>query len=132
MSISETKIQEIARALANDGRFAAAYLFGSVSRNEDRPESDVDIALLPLPDYSLSQLDRLKLNNIFEEICGRKVDIGILTSNNLIYTKEAVLKGNLIYCQDKAFCDLFVATVLGLYAQFRTERKEVEDAYLAR
>jgi len=117
--------------LRQDTRIAAAYLLGNVARGEERIDSDMDLAILFYPGYCLTKLEQVQLGGLLSEYCGHEVDLGMLDSHNLVYTKEAVLGGRLIYCKDHKYCDLFVATALGLYAEFRFSRKEVEDAYAA-
>ncbi len=129
--LSDITIEKICTVLKKDPRYAAAYLFGSAANGELRPDSDIDIAVLPSPGVFLIQMDLLKLSSLLEENCGREVDIGILSSKNLIYTREAILKGKCIYEIDDIYCRLFIATVLGLYAQLKIERKEVEDVYIS-
>jgi len=129
--LPDITIKKIISVLKKDTRVAAAYLLGSAANGELRPDSDIDIAVLTVPRISLTQMDFLKLSSQLEDHCGREVDIGILSSKNLIYTREAILNGKCIYEKDGIYCRLFVATALGLYAQLKTERKEVEDAYIA-
>ncbi|MDA3896040.1 MAG: nucleotidyltransferase domain-containing protein [Desulfobacteraceae bacterium] len=131
MMLPDITIEKIITVLKKDTRVAAAYLFGSAAKGELRPDSDIDIAILPVPKIFLTQMDLLKLSSQLEDHCGREVDIGILSSKNLIYTKEAILNGKCIYEKDDIYCRLFVATALGLYAQLKKERKEVEDAYIS-
>jgi hypothetical protein len=57
------------------------------------------------------------------------VDVGILSSRNLIYASEALLKGRRFFCRDTFQTDLAVATLLGLAARFKFERREIIDAY---
>ncbi len=131
MAYFEREIKQISGALEKDERIVAAYLLGSSLTDHVRPDSDIDIALLPAPGCSLTQMDRLLLKSLLEEYCPRRVDIGILNMNNLVYIKEVVLKGRLLFCENKAYHDLFVATALSLYSDLRSARKEVEDAYTA-
>ncbi|MGE5517573.1 MAG: nucleotidyltransferase family protein [Bacteroidota bacterium] len=51
-------------------------VFGSVARGEDRPESDVDIAVEIEPDraFSLIRLEDTRL--MLEDVLGRPVDLG--------------------------------------------------------
>lgn len=131
MVLSDITIEKIISVLKKDPRIAAAYLFGSAVNGELRSDSDIDIAVLPVPGIFLKQMDLLTLSSQLEDHCGREVDIGILSSKNLIYTREAILKGQCVYEVDDIYSRLFVATVLGLYAQLKIERKEVEDAYIS-
>ena len=122
----ESKIQAI---LADHSWVSAAFLLGSASLDQLRPDSDVDIALLPVPGYFPSVFERVDISACLEDVIGREVDIGILGTDNLIYAKEAYLTGHCIYSTDNYYRDLFGATALGLYVGLRRERKEVERAY---
>ncbi len=129
MIFGDDVIEQMVGVLEADPRIAAAYLFGSVARGEAKSASDLDMALLPFPGRSFGSMDLLKMGGLLGGCCHCDVDLGVLSSSNLVYAREAVLKGRRIYCRDRAFCDLFVATLLGLYAQLREERKEIEFAY---
>jgi predicted nucleotidyltransferase len=131
MVLSDITIERIITVLKKDTRIAAAYLFGSAANGDLRSDSDIDIAVLSVPRICLTQMDLLKLSSQLEDHCGREVDIGILSSKNLIYTREAILKGNCIYEIDDIYSRLFAATALGLYAQLKKERREVENAYIS-
>jgi len=67
----------ILRAHADDIRRRGArslYLFGSTSRNEARPDSDVDVFVDP--DYSrFTLLDWVDLETFLSDILGRRVDL---------------------------------------------------------
>lgn len=124
-------IEKIVPLLEKDSRFIAAYALGSVVHNRSRSDSDIDIALLPVPGYAMTLLDRLRLQSRLNRHVSRPVDVGILGTDNLIYAKEAILGGTLLFCHNQTAHDLFVATALGLYAELRTARMEVEHAYTA-
>jgi predicted nucleotidyltransferase len=51
-----------------------AYLFGSVSREEERPESDLDLLVAFGADGG-SFADQLRLSEELERLCGRRVDV---------------------------------------------------------
>ena len=74
--------QEIAHVFAARNEDAAAvYLFGSVARGEDRPDSDVDVAVLygkPV-EAGLAGL-KLALAGDLEARLGRRVDLVVLDS----------------------------------------------------
>jgi uncharacterized protein len=125
------QIQAIVELIQHDSRILAAYLLGSVSRSTARNDSDIDIAVLPDPACRFSGMDILELNARFDECAPFPADVGVLSTDNLIYAKEAVLRGTCVYIRDKGYHDLFAATVLGLYVALRAERKEIENAYTA-
>mgnify|MGYP006297763047 CR=1 FL=1 len=126
-----SEVQEIADGLEKDERISAAYALGSAITGRLCADSDIDIALLSVPGCSFSQLDLLHLSSELGTCCPRPVDLGILSTHNLIYAKEALLQGECLFCKDQYYHDLFVATALGLYLELRTARREVEHAYTA-
>ena len=109
----------------------AVYALGSVVRDELRRESDIDLALLLAPGESLSSTELVDLSVQLEETLGRSVDLGLLSTRNLIYLRQAVLTGQCIYRRPFTQAALLVASGLGLYANFHDERREVLSAYTA-
>jgi uncharacterized protein len=129
MNLGVEELDGLRAMLSRDGRIDAAYLLGSAREGTFRPDSDVDIAVLPAPGVSISTMERLDLAAVLAQAVGRIVDIGILDTANLVYAREAVLGGICIFSASDMRRDLFAATALGLYAQLREERREVENAY---
>ncbi len=129
MSITNEQLREASAVFAAEPRVDAAFVLGSAVHGQLRSDSDIDIAILPAAPAVLDTLDRIRLGVDLEKIFMRQVDIGILDNNNLIYAKEAYLNGRRIYCRDAFHCGLFGASALGLYAELREARKEVELAY---
>lgn len=68
-------IHSIQKVLKNDGRVAAAWLFGSMARNEDQPNSDVDIMVELNSTTKYSMFDLLDIAHILEQKINRKVDL---------------------------------------------------------
>ncbi len=126
------KIQTTAASLAaKDTRILALYLLGSVARGAQRPDSDIDIGLMPEPGEHIGALERLQLANSMAVELKRSVDLGEISSKNLVYSFEALLKGTALYKRDGDRADLYRANLLGMYQQFNYERREVLDAYRA-
>ena len=121
----------IEQRLKQNPHLLAAYLLGSAADGTRRPDSDVDIAILPTAGRMPSQGEVVELASELTMITERPVDIGLLSSQNLVYACEALLKGHRFYCQDMAKADLASATLLGLAMAFNIERKEIMDAYTA-
>ena len=118
--------------LEQDPRIIAVYLLGSAARDEMRPDSDVDLALLLSPGNSLPANELVTLATSLSGALGRIVDLGLLSTMNLVYTRQAVLTGKCLYQRPFSLASLMVANLLGLYACFQDERQEVLDAYTAR
>ncbi|MCC6377137.1 MAG: nucleotidyltransferase domain-containing protein [Microbacteriaceae bacterium] len=63
----------VLRHVAEARGFADLAVFGSVARGEDQPNSDLDFLVQPPNDADLFDLQRLE--DTFEAIIGRKVDV---------------------------------------------------------
>lgn len=124
-------LSSIERHLERDPRILAAYVLGSAANGRLRADSDLDIAILPVVGKRLSQVDMMELSATLSPVAGRSVDLGVLSSHNLIYASEALLNGQRFFCRDAFQADLAAATLLGLAARLRFERKEIIDAYTA-
>jgi predicted nucleotidyltransferase len=109
----------------------AAYLLGSAVTGRLRSDSDVDIAILPRRDAAISVIDRMGLAAELGAIFGRTVDLGVLTHANLVYAKEAVAHGRLIFERDRATTARFAMHTLSMYAALQEARREVLRAYAA-
>lgn len=112
-------------------KIVAVYALGSIVRGELRRESDIDLALLLAPGSALSSAELVSLSVQLTETLGRPVDLGLLSTRNLVYLRQAVLTGHRIYCRPFTQAALLVANGLGLYANFQDERREVLNAYTA-
>ena len=110
---------------------AAVYLIGSAVEGRMRPDSDIDIALLPSEGKTLSLQDRLAIASTLEPRLGRTVDVGVIGSGNLIYASQAILKGKRIATFDIVYTEATENRLLGSYLQFLEDRREVEEAYRA-
>jgi predicted nucleotidyltransferase len=109
----------------------AAYLHGSAAKGTMHPGSDVDIALLPVPGKRVSLTERLHHSTELESLLGRPVDMGILSTRNLVYAKEVIDHGTELFSKNRFRSDLFLGTCLSMYAELQQQRKEVLHAYSA-
>ena len=129
--LSEEQIRRIAARLDREPMIAAAYLLGSAARGQLRQDSDVDIAVLPAKRCVITPEQRLSLAADLEEVAGRPVDVGMLSTGNLVYAKEAVAHGRLFFERDPAARARFAMLVLSMYASLQESRREVLHAYAA-
>jgi len=116
-------------ALAADPRITAAYLLGSAATGRLRPDSDIDLAVLPAAGLKFSLTDCLDLAAGLGPLRGRTVDVGVLGAHDVVYAAQAIAYGRCIFCRDRYQRDLFAATALGMYVNLKQERAEVERAY---
>ncbi len=120
-----------ARMFAAESDVLAVYLLGSAASGRMRPDSDVDLAIMPEPGRSFDASRMIELAAEATLELGRDVDPGVLSSRNLVYAREALLTGVRIFSRDDFRADLSAATLLGLYDRFQAERREVLDAFTA-
>jgi predicted nucleotidyltransferase len=129
--LDEPMLNQVVEVLTHVPGLCAAYLHGSSLSGELHTDSDVDLALLPMPGNLLKPLERLALSSELESILHRPVDLGILSIRNLVFCKEVICKGKRLFAQDRLASDLFAAHALSMYAELQQQRKEVLDAYAA-
>jgi len=109
----------------------AAYLHGSAARDELRSDSDIDLALLLHPGVEFSPAIRLDLGARLESIFQRPVDLGFLATCKLVFCKEVICSGRILFTRDRLASDLFAAQTLSMYVDLQERRKEVLGAYAA-
>ena len=95
------------------------------------PESDIDLALMLEAGAKMSSLERLKIANDLAYKLGRSVDLGEISSANLVYSREAFLADVPVFQRNPEKVALRRAGLMGMYIQFNLDRKEVLDAYRA-
>lgn len=125
-------LQAILEILGDDPRVLSVYLHGSAARDEMRLDSDLDLALLLKPKGGqLTALERQDMaNRLAYRLC-REVDLGEISSRNLVFAAEVLFKGKLLHTVDREADALCTTTLLGLYLQLNHDRAEVLDAYRA-
>lgn len=125
MNIPEI-IQEI---LQKEPRINSAILHGSFGTSRQNEQSDLDIAVLMKDGEKLNAINRIKLVATLEERCKIEVDLGVLSTESLIYSVQAIGKGTILFIKDQFQHDLKIATLLAQYAQLKEDRVKVEEAY---
>ena len=109
----------------------AMYLFGSYGTEDQRMESDADIALLLPPEASekAGLLAMSALCSALEFLLKRDVDLINLRQVSTVLRKEVVASDRRIYTGDEYAADEFEMLTLSLYQKLNEERAGiVEDA----
>lgn len=130
-SIDEERLIAAVAALRRCAAVQAAYLLGSAAAGCLRADSDVDVAILPSRRTGLSVEERLGLTAELAAIFGRAVDLGVLSTANVVYAKEVVTTGRLLCERDRTETARFAMLALSMYASLQESRREVLRAYAA-
>ena len=131
-SLSARDRKKLIDRLQSDNRIVAAYLLGSAASGMLRPDSDIDVAILPQKGMRLRRSHLLELSTSVSLALGREIDLGVLSSANLVYARQAILAGTRLFTKDPFYSDLMETTLLSMYLWFSEERKEIVDAYRTR
>ena len=96
--LAQTQLRELFKTAGV--RFA--YLFGSRARGQERPDSDVDIAVWYPPELDCMQRFQrnCQLQEQIEEVLGKPLDLMILNDARPPLQNEAVLRGQPLYPDD--------------------------------
>ena len=116
----------------NDPDIMALYVLGSAATGSMRPDSDIDLAILYEPGHEHTALRRAEIAADATCALGRDVDCGEVSSRNLVYAREAILKGRRLFARDAFRADSMETNLLGMYTRFNEDRREVLDAYRTR
>jgi uncharacterized protein len=103
----------------------AIYRFGSWGTADQRPESDIDLAVLP--GAPLPPVQRWELSQKLAVIAGRDVDLVDLRAASTVLCLQVVAHGTRLYGPDEAEVEKFEDTVFASYARLNEERRDILD-----
>lgn len=128
MKMNEQIVQTI---LTHTPQVQAVYLFGSHGTEDERPSSDVDIALLLPPEQAKAVGSLLlgELHMALAELLGKEVDLVNLRQVSTVFQKEIVMTGRQIYCADDYAAAEFEMLTLSYYQKLNEERREILAAF---
>ena len=129
--IDDLMLEACRQRFAQETEVLAVWLLGSAVTGRLREESDVDLAVLYRLGSHFDFESHGRLVSDLEAVFGRAVDLGCLTTRNLIYAYEAIRQGQLVYESDRKLTRDFSERVAALYFDLKRDRKVVEDAYCA-
>ena len=109
------------------------YLFGSFGTEYERPDSDVDLALLlsPMEVGKETDLQTSSCRASLVKLLRRDVDLVNMRRVSTVFQKEIIVNGRLIYCADRYAVEEFEMLVLSLYQTINEERRGILDAFAA-
>ena len=107
-------------------RLFGVWLFGSQSRGEATPRSDVDLAVLA--DARLDPLTVGQAASALEAIAGAPVDLVDLRAASGLLRVQATHEGRLIAAPDRMQAELFATHALADFAAFGPNRRMCSEA----
>lgn len=105
---------------AQAGPVIALYLFGSVAADAQRPDSDIDLAMLV--EKPLTELQRWSLAQDLAVELGKNVDLIDLRSASTVLRSQILHASHKLYVADAAAVASFEDFIVGDYARLNEER----------
>lgn len=109
----------------------AIYLFGTYGTTDERPDSDVDIAVL-LPPEQARRRPHLMLtpcHYALADALARPTELLNAREISTVFQKEIVESGRLLYSADENAVAEFEMLTLSLYQKLNEERAEILDSF---
>jgi predicted nucleotidyltransferase len=130
--LAENKIHRISGILKDMPNLVCAYLHGSALTEYFQGQSDIDIALLFSPGFRPVLADIIESYHApIESSIYHIPHFGILSSKDVVFSKEVVTRGTLIVCNDSYLCKSFTMHTLSMYIILNAERKKILEQYAA-
>lgn len=101
----------------------AIYKFGSWGTAAERPESDIDLALLPM--NRIDTVCRWELAQRLASLAARDVDLVDLLSASTVLRLQVVSGGERLYARDTATVERFEDLVFSSYVRLNEERHAI-------
>ncbi len=116
------KEKQIIDYLTNNLNANLIYIFGSYSKNKERNDSDLDIAILT--DSNIDNYQLFLHSQKLAETLGKEVDLIDLKKSNTVFNIQ-VIQGKLIYNNNNLKKMKFELKILREYAKLNEERREI-------
>ncbi len=101
------------------------YLFGSAGTPYERPDSDLDVAVLCNGPLSMDEQSALTLK--IEQATRRTVDLVDLATADPIIRRQVIANGALVHAHDRAALSSFQMTTLSEYLDLKIDRRASEQ-----
>lgn len=118
------ELEQIRKILITKFNPLAIILFGSYSRNSQREDSDIDIAIIA---NEVNKNDLFEIKNNLEEQIKKDIDLINLNSEEIYdsFKYEVLMNGIVIYCEDEYKYDLYKISALREYLELNESRQDI-------
>ncbi|MHB8425297.1 MAG: type VII toxin-antitoxin system MntA family adenylyltransferase antitoxin [Gammaproteobacteria bacterium] len=100
----------------------AIYAFSSYANGMQRPDSDIDLAVLASTPLDAERV--FMLSGTLTDIAQRNVDVVNLHSAAIVLRSQVIANGRRIYCGDQTACESFEDLAYSSYARLNEERRD--------
>ena len=118
-------------AIAQAPPMRLVVLFGSRARDRARPDSDVDVGIVPV-DAALPLGAELALQSALSKAAGSEVDLVRLDGDDLLVGREAALHGVLVYEERPGLYAGWRARAMSEWLDFETSLGPARERWLER
>jgi uncharacterized protein len=117
----------VTSVLKHHPKVQGIYLFGTFGTDLERPDSDLDLALLLPPTDAGKEINLAfgACHDELVELTGRNVDLINLRKANTVFQNEIINEGTLIYSAGEAEIDAFEMKVMSAYQKLNEERADI-------
>lgn len=103
-----------------------AYLYGSVGRGMDRPDSDIDVGIFLANPQKMDRYYPEQPAVRLEKTVGREVDVRVLNGRNLAFLHQVLSRGILLFSRDERPRVQFESTVYDHYLDISYYMKQYD------
>lgn len=121
--IDDRKIENIKNILSDALAPSLIYIFGSISKDKVRKDSDIDIAILT--DRQIDEYKLFILSQKLADVLKREVDLVDLKKASTVFKIQIIKTGKLIYNSDNLRKMYFQMRAMRDYALLNEERMEI-------
>jgi len=121
--IDNRKIEIIKNILLDALTPSLIYIFGSVSKDKGRKDSDIDIAIMT--DRQIDEYKLFILSQKLADILKREVDLVDLRKASTVFKVQIIKTGKIIYNSDNLRKMYFQMRAMRDYALLNEERLEI-------
>lgn len=103
----------------------AIILFGSYSRNTQREDSDIDIAIKSK--HEISKIKLFEMTQELEEMTKKDIDLIDLDKITDSFRYEILMNGKVLFCENDVEFDLYKLDMFREYLELNESRKAIID-----
>ena len=115
--------EEVIKLLKKKFNCEVVILFGSYARGDQRPDSDVDIAIKTKKKISKKEI--FEMTQELEQLLKKDIDLIDLNAISDSFRYEILMNGQTLYCEDSYQFDLYKLDMFREYLELNESRKDI-------